>query len=84
MTKSGDPLENALAERVNGILKQERLEKVYPTFTVEQLAVATAVSIFCGSWGLAITSCKIRKYLFINKPRFFIPRINTLSLPRSL
>lgn len=46
MTQSGDPLENALAERVNGILKQELLEMVYPDFAQAQLAVATAVSIY--------------------------------------
>lgn len=46
MTQSGDPLENALAERVNGILKEELLEKVYPTFQEAQMAVATAISIY--------------------------------------
>lgn len=46
MTQSGDPLENALAERVNGVLKQELLETVYPGFAAAQLAVATAVSIY--------------------------------------
>ncbi|PSR54074.1 transposase [Adhaeribacter arboris] len=42
MTQSGDPLENALAERVNGVLKQELLETVYPDLAAAQLAVATA------------------------------------------
>ncbi|WP_229969131.1 IS3 family transposase [Pontibacter harenae] len=46
MTQSGDPLENALAERVNGVLKQELLETVYPDFAAARLAVATAVSIY--------------------------------------
>jgi transposase InsO family protein len=46
MTQSGDPLENALAERVNGIIKQELVERVYPDFEGAQLAVATAVSIY--------------------------------------
>ncbi|WP_262719612.1 IS3 family transposase [Adhaeribacter rhizoryzae] len=46
MTQSGDPLENALAERVNGVLKQELLETVYPDMAAAQLAVATAVSIY--------------------------------------
>ncbi|WP_162428943.1 integrase core domain-containing protein [Pontibacter pudoricolor] len=46
MTQSGDPLENALAERVNGILKEELLEKVYPTFQEAQLAIAMAISIY--------------------------------------
>ncbi|MCJ8166039.1 integrase core domain-containing protein [Pontibacter sp. E15-1] len=46
MTQSGDPLENALAERVNGVLKQELLETVYADLAAAQLAVATAVSIY--------------------------------------
>ena len=33
MTESGDPLENALAERINGIIKQEYLQH-YPTLSV--------------------------------------------------
>ena len=33
MTENGDPLENAIAERVNGILKQEWLEvEIFPDF----------------------------------------------------
>jgi putative transposase len=46
MTQSGDPLENAIAERVNGILKEELLENVYPSFKEAQKAVAIAVSIY--------------------------------------
>jgi transposase InsO family protein len=46
MTQKGDPLENALAERVNGILKEELLEVVYPTFAAAQLAIAEAISIY--------------------------------------
>ncbi len=46
MTQSGDPLENALAERVNGVLKQELLETLYPDFAAARLAVATAVSVY--------------------------------------
>lgn len=46
MTQKGDPLENALAERVNGILKDELLEAVYSTFTAAQAAIATAISIY--------------------------------------
>ncbi|PVY38320.1 transposase InsO family protein [Pontibacter virosus] len=46
MTQSGDPLENALAERVNGVLKQELLETLYAGFPAAQLAVATAVSVY--------------------------------------
>lgn len=46
MTQKGDPLENALAERVNGILKEELLEAVYPTFAAAQGAIATAVDTY--------------------------------------
>jgi putative transposase len=37
MTQSGDPRDNAMAERVNGILKSELLEKVYPDVSVFSL-----------------------------------------------
>jgi hypothetical protein len=40
MTQNGDPLENALAERVNGILKEELLETTYPNFTQAQVAIS--------------------------------------------
>lgn len=46
MTQSGDPLENALAERVNGILKDELLEDVYPDFDQAKKALAVAISIY--------------------------------------
>ncbi len=46
MTQTGDPLDNAIAERVNGILKDELLEEVYPEFNAAQLAVASAISIY--------------------------------------
>jgi putative transposase len=46
MTQNGDPLENALAERVNGILKDELLETVYASFPQAQIAIATAISIY--------------------------------------
>jgi putative transposase len=44
MTEKGDPLENALAERVNGILKQELLEEVFIDFEKAQREVAVACS----------------------------------------
>ena len=34
MTENGDPLENAIAERVNGILKDELLQEVYLDYVV--------------------------------------------------
>jgi transposase InsO family protein len=46
MTENGDPLENAIAERVNGILKEELLEEVYPCFSKAQQAVAIAISTY--------------------------------------
>ncbi|MBL7871728.1 MAG: DDE-type integrase/transposase/recombinase [Cyclobacteriaceae bacterium] len=46
MTEKGDPLENALAERVNGILKQELLEEVFPDFQTAQKEVAIACSTY--------------------------------------
>ncbi len=46
MTENGDPLENAIAERVNGILKQELLEEVFPNFETAQKEVAIACSTY--------------------------------------
>lgn len=46
MTQNGDPLENALAERVNGILKEELLEASYSSLAEAQQAVAMAISIY--------------------------------------
>lgn len=46
MTQTGDPLENALAERVNGILKDELLEKQYQNFEQAQQAIAIAISTY--------------------------------------
>jgi transposase InsO family protein len=46
MTEKGDPLENALAERVNGILKTELLDEVFSDFKTAQQAVAIACSTY--------------------------------------
>jgi putative transposase len=46
MTQSGDPLENAIAERVNGILKDELLEKIYSNYEQARQAIAIAISIY--------------------------------------
>lgn len=44
MTEKGDPYENAIAERVNGILKGEfLLDKTFATFMEAQLAVKDAI-----------------------------------------
>jgi transposase InsO family protein len=46
MSRIGDPLENAVAERVNGILKQEYLLKEYKNLPEAKRAVAEAVSLY--------------------------------------
>ncbi len=46
MTEKSDPLENAIAERVNGILKQELLAKSFSSFTEATRQVGQAVSIY--------------------------------------
>jgi transposase InsO family protein len=46
MTQNGDPRENAVAERVNGILKTELLEEVFADFSAAQQAVAVACSTY--------------------------------------
>jgi putative transposase len=46
MTEKGDPLENALAERVNGILKSELLAPVFETFLIAKDEVKQACSTY--------------------------------------
>jgi len=46
MSEKSDPLENAIAERVNGILKDELLEKRFESFTEARREVAQAVSTY--------------------------------------
>lgn len=46
MTENGDPRENAVAERVNGILKTELLEEHFPSFKLAQEAIAIAISTY--------------------------------------
>lgn len=46
MTEKGDPLENAIAERVNGILKTELLDAIFINFETAQHAVAIACSTY--------------------------------------
>lgn len=46
MTEKGDPMENAIAERVNGILKQELLEKQFSSFREAEESIAEAVSTY--------------------------------------
>jgi transposase InsO family protein len=46
MTQNSDPRENAIAERVNGIIKREFLETCYPTLPQATAGVKTAVYIY--------------------------------------
>lgn len=46
MTQNSDPSENAIAERVNGILKQELLESSYASFSQANQAIKQAVDIY--------------------------------------
>ena len=46
MTENGDPLENAIAERVNGILKTELLQEAYRDFEQARTGVAKAIWIY--------------------------------------
>jgi putative transposase len=46
MTQSGDPGDNAIAERVNGILKSELLEDVYPDVQTARISVVRAVNAY--------------------------------------
>lgn len=46
MTEKGDPLENAIAERMNGILKDELLQQTYPDILSARVDVAKAISIY--------------------------------------
>jgi putative transposase len=46
MTQSRDPLENAIAERVNGILKDELMEERYPAFSIGQREIAIAINTY--------------------------------------
>jgi putative transposase len=46
MTQNGDPKENAIAERVNGILKDELLDKVYLDYKQALKGVAVAISTY--------------------------------------
>jgi len=46
MTQNGDPRENAIAERVNGILKDELLEKSYSNYGQALKEISVAISIY--------------------------------------
>jgi putative transposase len=46
MTEKSDPLENAIAERVNGILKDELLEKRFDSYVEAKAGIDEAVNIY--------------------------------------
>ena len=46
MTQSGDPYENAMAERVNGILKTELISSSYDDINAASLSIAKAITIY--------------------------------------
>jgi transposase InsO family protein len=46
MTQNGDPKENAIAERVNGVLKDELLDKVYLDYKQAIVSVSIAISTY--------------------------------------
>jgi transposase InsO family protein len=46
MTQNSDPRENAIAERVNGIIKQELLEASYPGFDQAKDGVKNAIYVY--------------------------------------
>lgn len=46
MTQNSDPRENAIAERVNGIIKQEFLETAYPNLKLAVQGVKNAVNVY--------------------------------------
>lgn len=46
MTENGDPRENAIAERLNGILKDELLKERFDSFAEAQAEIAQAVSTY--------------------------------------
>jgi len=57
MAQSGDSLENAIAERVNGILKEELLADRYPTLAVAKKGIAQTVLIYNSLGPIAVVTC---------------------------
>ncbi len=46
MTQNGDPYENAIAERVNGILKTELISKYYDNIDIASIHIARCITIY--------------------------------------
>jgi transposase InsO family protein len=46
MTQNGDPYENAIAERVNGILKTELISRYYDNIDIASIHIARCITIY--------------------------------------
>ena len=46
MTQNGDPYENAIAERVNGILKTELISRYYDNIDNASIHIARCITIY--------------------------------------
>ena len=46
MTQNGDPYENAMAERVNGILKTELISDSYPDLKLAMQHIARCITVY--------------------------------------
>jgi transposase InsO family protein len=46
MTQNGDPYENAIAERINGILKTELISKYYDNIDIASIHIARCITIY--------------------------------------
>ncbi|MCD7977403.1 MAG: IS3 family transposase [Tannerellaceae bacterium] len=69
MTQSGDPLENALAERMNGILKQEWLHCHHFTCIEQaQIAVEKAIRLYNTQRPHAALGMKTPQMVHLNQP----------------
>lgn len=62
MTQNGDPYENAVAERVNGILKSELISRYYDTIDNASIHIARCITITITNEG---TAASTGKYLML-------------------
>ncbi len=70
MTESGDPLENAIAERVNGILKTELISSCYSDIHAASIHISRCITIYNHrrrhsslNWQLPAVCCMNKKDL---------------------
>ena len=54
MTNSGDPLENAIAERVNGILKTELISSSYSDVDAASIHISRCILFTITQEGIAL------------------------------